>query len=446
MCELSDRVICHNGIELNVRQWKRINSVIFMLVLGAVGAFILAINEFIDQIAEQCGSSSIESGSLFLANFLGSITGSFGSAEVYKQRDGNFILAMALFTISGISIAYAYNTSIIFLNVLYFIQGIFISLADTGCQFLISKIQGANSGPWLMMGQFSLSFCGAFIIFVNTVLSVDLKTLFWSLAGTVTACGIVTLLIPSIDELVGTAPSVVIESDNGIINEESHERSPLLATDSEKPPNIHTSSKNRNKHYYSEILASATILCLIGGMTTLTAFIYTYADETGFETTDIAEAQAYTLWFSMSVGTLVFVLLQQYLITNANTIFYLLFMIVLSIIAASLLVHYNTSETIIWVSIVLYGFAARPATGLCFQWITISSYCDELSMSIALVGLNIGGCVVPYMTTILWDDWLGSESVFLIVLTVTVIALPLPLLSAWVSYRNECKPWMSSFS
>jgi hypothetical protein len=63
-------------------------------------------------------------------------------------------------------------------------------------------------------------------------------------------------------------------------------------------------------------------------------------------------------------------------------------------------------------------------------------------MAIALLGLNVGVCAIPYLNTLLWDYWLGPSSLFELVLTITILVLPLPLISAAVSYRDECKPWI----
>jgi hypothetical protein len=78
--------------------------------------------------------------------------------------------------------------------------------------------------------------------------------------------------------------------------------------------------------------------------------------------------------------------------------------------------------------------------GYCYDLNNRITHPTELSMSIVMFGLNFGASLVPYMTSLVWNEGGGPKT--LIVVTFLSMFVPLPLLhvTKYLSYDPQVNP------
>ena len=84
------------------------------------------------------------------------------------------------------------------------------------------------------------------------------------------------------------------------------------------------------------------------------------------------------------------------------------------------------SNSCFWVALCLYGFGNGPTIGHSYDLINRLTRNTEEGMSLVMFGLNFGASLVPYTTTILWEDTDLNQTALLVVVFVSCV-LPIGL-------------------
>jgi predicted MFS family arabinose efflux permease len=426
-------------------------SILYLLLLGEIGAFILSITAFLGPLAALCNSTATNMGSVFLPYGLGAMIGSLGSVSLYKNHSGNVILGGTILTTACMAVLLPFNTSAIQMHVMYFLQGVCVSMIETGCYHLLSRIQGDSerSGQfWLLMGQFGFNFGGALLICIaKEAFSMTFEATFLLIAALMTlSAGVLFLILPA-ERLFSESTSA--HEDPNKNNREQELALMSAMEDASTETDIETSQQetvmNTASHRNTEIVTSLVIFCLVGGMMMLTSFLYSYAEDTSYESTAVAQRQAYTLWFSMSLGTLGYMIARNFeVLSDVNLFYALLVSIAFAALVMFAVFAFSDSLVFIWIGVIVYGFAGRFALCLCDGWMKFAATSlveSSLCRSISQAGFHLGATIVPFISALLWNYWLGPEILFSSVLLFTLLALPLSLISAIVSPRDEFKTW-----
>jgi hypothetical protein len=101
-------------------------------------------------------------------------------------------------------------------------------------------------------------------------------------------------------------------------------------------------------------------------------------------------------------------------------------------VAALLPVYmFPDSGVMLWLGISLFGACQGPAIGYCFDLCNRFTNASELSVSILMLGLNLGVSIVPYLASIYWSSYVGPVAI--IEIGLLCMGLCVPLLFA-------CKP------
>jgi predicted MFS family arabinose efflux permease len=388
-------------------------GITYMAAMGVCGTVLVAIGSNLEDMAENCGTTSTEIGTVFIARGVGAIFGAILSAKLYLWYHGSVVMSFALAAITLLLLILPYNTSVIFLHAIFFFLGLATAITDTGCQIMTRKIHGKGAGPWL----------GA-----NTV-----------------AFGIAGAIVPLIEVFTD---SMIVEYSilSGIV---------LLVTfmlifgpNPEKDGRLSGMPTGKGKggdapHYNVEIVIACMVFCFIGGKVSMTAYLKTYVDDTGVLSTGDASYLILVFWIAITIGRLAGVQDQRF-VTNETLPLHLTILCIGGFLSMLLILWFPDSADCLWIGIAFYGLFNGPCVGYSYDWNNRTTYPTEKSMSIVMFGLNFGASLVPYLTAVIWNH--GGGPMTLIVVTFLSMFTPLPLLyiTKYLSYDPVINPYMKT--
>jgi MFS family permease len=199
--------------------------------------------------------------------------------------------------------------------------------------------------------------------------------------------------------------------------------------------------KEKPYYYISEICLAVVILCQVGSGTAATAFLQPYAEKTHLVDVHTANLQVCMIWGAMTVGLAFSLFLRKYFFPTKEQVPYLFtFFTMVAAVGALLMIAIpskDNNSSILWLGLMLFGFFSKPTVGLAFQWITIVTQASETSFAIAYVGLNSGAGIIPYITTALWNNLNGADSLFIVLFACMVISLPLFFASTMFGTKTD---------
>jgi len=166
------------------------------------------------------------------------------------------------------------------------------------------------------------------------------------------------------------------------------------------------------------------VFWLIGGKVTMTAYISDYIADTGVISTSDESVAVLVIWIFISVGRLAGLQDQILLETDLQNYRHLTFFLFGGTLSVILLLT-TTSSLMFWIGIAGYGFFNGPCVGYCYDLNNRLTVPSEKGMSVVMFGLNFGASMVPYLTTLAWDEW-GSST--LLISTLLTMSIPFPFL------------------
>lgn len=214
----------------------------YMLAMGVCGVVLVAIGSTLDELAEKCGYSSTEVGTVFIARGIGAVVGAISSAKLYMWLQGNHVMAVSLGILTILICALPFNNSYIGLHIYFLTLGLGTAVTDTGCQIMTRKLHGKNAGPWLGANTVAFGISGAIVPLIEIV------------TGNIYAqYYILSLMIFTVTLLVALGPN---PERNGKIQGGPKKGGPGAAP-----------------HYYVEVVIGFMVFCFIGGKVTSTAYL-----------------------------------------------------------------------------------------------------------------------------------------------------------------------------
>jgi hypothetical protein len=173
------------------------SSIVYVGTFGALGCFILAEIASVDDFADLCNKTLIQTSTVFITEAIGAVLGALSSEYAYQSQiaQNHLVLAASLIATGGISGAIAFNISFVGLHRMFGLGGFFFGFATIGTQYLLIKVHGKNAGSWLYASQFALPFCGGLIILCAEALELQLTALFVLIGFILIFCALLIIVV-----------------------------------------------------------------------------------------------------------------------------------------------------------------------------------------------------------------------------------------------------------
>ena len=392
---------------------KLIMGIGYMCAMGVCGIVLVALGSTLPSLAANVGKTATELGTVFITRGIGAILGAVLSAKLYQWFQGNHVMFVGLLFISVLLIILPFNRSNVLLHILFLLLGVGTAITDTGCQIMTRKLHGKRAGPWLGANTVLFGISGAIVPLIE-IFTESLFIQFFSMTGIVF---IVALL-------VGLGP-----------NPEQHGRLPS------GPPRRPDGQRGVVPHYNVEIVIGIMVFFFIGGKVTTTAYLATYVEDTGIIAKVHENYLVLVLWVAITIGRLAGVYDQRFL-TNKSLSIHLSVFCVGGFLSMLLILWFPNNAESLWIGVAFYGLFNGPCVGYCYDLNNRITHPTEASMSIVMFGLNFGASLVPYVTSLIWNQ--GGGPITLIVATFISMFVPLPLLhtTKYLSYDPQVNPML----
>ena len=390
---------------------KTIASIGYMLAMGICGIVLVALGSTLSSLAANVGRSATEVGTVFITRGFGAILGAIFSAKLYQWFPGNYVMFVGLLCISILLVMLPFNKSDVMLHILFLFLGVGTAVTDTGCQIMTRKLHGKTAGPWLGANTVSFGISGAFVPLIE-IFTQSLYIQYFSM----------TFIVFSVALLLGLGP-----------NPEQHGRI------GGGPPRLPNGQQISVPHYRVEIIIGIMVFFFIGGKVTTTAYIVSYVNDTSVIDAVNGNYLVLVLWIAITIGRLAGVYDQRFL-TNKTLPIHLSIFCVGGFLSMLLILWFPNNPESLWIGVAFYGLFNGPCVGYCYDLNNRITHPTELSMSIVMFGLNFGASLVPYMTSLVWNEGGGPKT--LMVVTFLSMFVPLPLLhtTKYLSYDPQVNP------
>uniref|UniRef100_A0A7S3UWT4 Major facilitator superfamily (MFS) profile domain-containing protein n=1 Tax=Heterosigma akashiwo TaxID=2829 RepID=A0A7S3UWT4_HETAK len=396
-------------------EWKGIPATRWLLGIGYMAAMavcgivLVALGSSLEDLAENCGTTSVEVGTVFVARGAGAMFGSASSAKVYKMYSGTSVMCSGLFFLAVVLTYMPFLTSTLVLHLCFGALGVCTAMLDTGCQIMTRKLHGREAGPWL----------GA-----NTV-----------------AFGVAGAIVPLISYLTGSlfaqyAILAVFSAANGVLIYITPQPLPHQIP----PPAVKKTTaggKPEKQTYEIEMVLSVMVFWLVGGKVTSTAYFTEFVEETDLIPYDDATLLICVLWTAITLGRVAGIQDMRFL--DLSKLYnHLLIFLVGGIIGMGMIALFPSLPLALWVGVGLYGFFNGPTVGYIYDLNNRATVPSELGMSIVMLGLNCGASLVPYGTSLLWE-YTGAYSLIYIIMFSHIVPIPLMYVAKYIFENKQIK-------
>ena len=109
-----------------------------------------------------------------------------------------------------------------------------------------------------------------------------------------------------------------------------------------------------------------------------------------------------------------------------------------------LILWFPTNAQAFWVGVAFYGLFNGPCVGYCYDLNNRITYPTENTMSIVMFGLNFGASLVPYLTTLVWNNGGGPNTLIVTIFLSMFIPLPLLHTTKYLSYDPTVNPYIKN--
>ncbi|CAM9797586.1 unnamed protein product [Phaeothamnion confervicola] len=379
----------------------------YMLAMGVCGIVLVALGSTLEDLAENCGKTSTQVGSVFVARGVGAVLGAVSSAKLYRWFGGNNVMTASLSALTSWLLYMPFITNVPMLHVAFFGLGLCTAITDTGCQIMTRKVHGIGAGPWLGANTVAFGISGALV----PLLAYLTGSLFVQYAILATVGLIVAMFL-----LVLPPP----ESQPGFA------RGPPL----KKAP-AHTSgpadlSEGFVRRYRVEFTVGAMVFWLIGGKVGITAYLTQYVEDTGVIRAANASLLIMVLWSAITVGRLAGIQDQRTL-TLPKLYSHATGLLGIGAFGMFTVLAFPDSSFVLWAGVALYGLFNGPTVGYCYDLNNRTTHPTETGMSIVMFGLNFGASVIPYLLSWLWETFDWPQVLIITVFLSHVVPYPLML-------------------
>ena len=430
----------------------------YALAMGVCGIILVAIGQTLSELAGSIGLTAEDIGSVFILRGVGAVAGSLVSAHLYHDYPGNLVIAASLLSLAVSIFLLPFSRSIIGLHVLFLLLGLGTAITDTGCQILSRKLHGVKAGPFLGLNTVAFGISGALVPVVNLFFA-EIYARFAAL--TLIILGVFFLVLLSPDPTPPPSPFSSSSSSsspsssslpalaNYSPGRRSHNSEGTMITVQSPCGTWHTTSDGEDSikqstttvvpeppHFRVEAFISCITFSLIGGKVTLTAYLEAYVQQTGIISVGQEHRLMLLFWICVTLGRVVGIQNQRFF-TDTTLPLHLCAAAACGSLAGLLLFLCPKSPTIFWLCIPAYGFANGPCLGYAYDLNNRLTYPTEASMSIVMMGLNAGASLVPFLTSVVWREFVGPQALLTAILLSCFLPLPLLFCALQCSYTNK---------
>ena len=192
---------------------------------------------------------------------------------------------------------------------------------------------------------------------------------------------------------------VDIEAKNDITNIEQivHVEEQLFGYGTEK---IGISTGSEAPHYWSDIMISFMVLCIVGSGTAFSIYLETYVDDTSVIASNLKAMVLMVFFCSGTAANIAGIFIQISIYDNTLSRLTSCILIV-GAFGVLLVMCFPKSSQVLWTGVALFGFSSAITVGFCFNIANRLSYPSATSTSIIMIGSSVGVSIIPYITSVL---------------------------------------------
>lgn len=397
----------------------------YMFAMGVCGIVLVALGSTLDDLSENCGTTSTEVGSVFIARGVGAVIGAVVSSKLYLWMRGNNVMSIVLLLLTGILMYMPFITSVITLHAAFFVMGLCTAITDTGCQIMTRKLHGSKAGPWLGANTVVFGISGALVPLIGYMTgSLFIQYVILASVSCMTAAFLIILPAP--------------EKYEGLLEERKKMPPARDVVEHQQGGAGGWRMLAFYRKYKIEFHISGMVFCLIGGKVGATAYLESYVDDTLVIATSHAELLIVVLWTAITVGRLAGLQDQRHL-TLPRLYRHSTMLFLFGALAAAAILVFETSAFVLWVGVGAYGLFNGPTVGYCYDLNNRVTMPSEMGMSVVMFGLNFGASIVPYVISWVWDYTGWPQSLMVIILLSHLCPYPLMLNAKRIAEANKRK-------
>jgi len=347
-------------------------AVSYLAGMGLCGVVLAALGSSLNGLAINCGTTSIEVGSVFVARGAGAVTGTLCSANLYRNFNGKIVMGAALVFFAVALVLAPSVTSVRMLHILFGAFGVCTALLDTGCQIQTRKLHGREAGPWLGANTVAFGISGCVVPYI-AYLTGSLQRQY----------AVLSMLSALVLLMVALAP---VPSPEEI-----------------PPPAIRPKSSTKaNRSYTTEFIIAVMVFCLVGGKVTSTAYFTNYVMDTNIIDDQSVHFLLMLLWGGITAGRFAGIQNQRFFNLSALYRHFNVFLI-MGAAGMGLLSLFSKKSFVLWLCVAVYGFFNGPTVGFSYDLNNRLTSPSELGTSIVMLGLNTGASLLPFLTAYAWN-------------------------------------------
>ena len=383
----------------------------YMLSMGVCGFIIVALGTTLSEIAANVGYSAYDIGTVFVARGAGCISGTLMSSVLYGMYNGKHMLCVTSVVTVLILYGLPYCRDFYLLHLAYFSLGMITSVTETGSQLMMIKFHGSEAGPWC--GANSMSFCvSGIIVPAVQMVTTDIYDQYNCYAAFVGFSAVWMIVCPDPEK-------------NGRILPKTTNSSGDICT-----PDAQT------QHYNVEFLISFMIFLMIGGGESIMFYLKIYVNDTDVIPSESGPLLFLMFFVAVTAGKIIGIVDQAYL-TNETIILHFFVLLFGSAISLGAIWYYPDDANTLWLGIICFGLCQGPAISYCFDLCNRLALCSEVSISILMLGMNLGVSLVPYAASLYWSNYVGPIAIIDVGIWTMLGCIPILFIAPAVSYLKS---------
>jgi len=365
-----------------------ISSVGFVFANGLCGLISVAFAANIEALAENVGTKSVDIGGVFIVRGVGNIAGSLlfpmilrmGETNSIAEINGTQIIALFTALFVAITACVSFCTSEVLLYFLFFGSGLFGSLVDTGCMSLLHKVHREKAGPWMTASILAFTVSAVISVFIQAVSnSTLLNFVCISIIGVVSFLWL--LLQTNIEprgEHNNDDKQIELTNNNCGQNSDNKKRNIMWSS-------TMTVTTTFLSTHMADIICPITLMFTTGSAAMITAYLETYASDTGVIATTVISYLLLSFWIGLTISNVSLLFIPT---TNMSTYSLIYITTVLSLLTAAtcipVLIDVDSALTL-WITTPLLGLFIGMTPGLTFSIANKLTEFNELSTAILMV-------------------------------------------------------------
>jgi hypothetical protein len=420
----------------------------YLLLMVLMGGVTGLTTFSITTLAENCGTSALSLGIIFMFQAIGSLIGGGLSVWLYSTFYNNMVLLYSGLFLSFLFLYVPNVTSLSVLCAFFTWLGCFHIIIQIGCITSLRKAhphqhikspkystdvdnEGSVGGYWIGLSQLAVAVGALLFVFIcSSGVSISLSYYTLCVSLTIISAMMITYVNPE-DKVIDSIPQTERYSYDHDGNEEEE------VCDEQQE---NTAIPIYPSHYRAEILIGLS-MCLLNGMSlSVSTYLETFADESAAESITVANYQVTIFWLAVCIGRLIGVMDQFELVSRENIVLRISGWSFASCVCALFWFGFPYTLDSIWVCVVLMGFLFGPTIGYCLDLLHRITLPTTASTALALMVMNVGGFIVVYIGAIIWNAGAGALTLVYVSFITLLLSTPFVWFARGISYIPEPRP------